>query len=311
MVPASPQPPAPSGLGARARSISRGATLAQVCLLEKDWVRWPIAIICAPAVSVSLRPAYQRKPSKLVNGRLASVCAQQALSPIGQGRKSHHRSAYRPMLSPVLRWAISSFSHKYWWITQSPGDFFIDSGERAVGGPSGSRLTPKPWKPHRLCETLVAFARAFLGFRGDVLSASDFAVGIRHRFTQRPAALGAALALLGAGEANSAVAPALEPCIGTTCAVNSAPDLVTAITTVGNDPNTSNASNTLPPINTNTRVTVHGVQRGFFVHSSAITIENLTTENATAVGGAGGSGISRLPEAIQAPNRIADRGPDK
>ena len=102
-------------------------------------------------------------------------------------------------------------------------------------------------------------------------------------------------------------------CSGTTCTVNNSSDLVTAITTIDNDPThsyvinigssitlTNSAADTLPAINTTSSVTINGgtnvldggsAQRGFFVYSGNVTINNLTIQNTLAAGGNGGAGI--------------------
>jgi hypothetical protein len=120
------------------------------------------------------------------------------------------------------------------------------------------------------------------------------------RWLAAAALFATALALPGAAQAQ---------CSGSTCTVNSASDLISAITTVDNNPSTSytinidnnitlTASTTLPAINTTSMLTINGgsntldggkAQRGFFVYSGTVTIENVTIENAIAQGGGGGS----------------------
>lgn len=97
---------------------------------------------------------------------------------------------------------------------------------------------------------------------------------------------------------------------GAPLSVATAADLINAITTVDNNQSvnytinftgsiTLNLSALLPAINTNAAVTIDGhgntldgggVQRGFFVYSGAVTIQNLTIQHAIAQGGNGGSG---------------------
>ncbi len=87
--------------------------------------------------------------------------------------------------------------------------------------------------------------------------------------------------------------------------------LVTALTTIDNNPGTNytlnitnnitlTAGTTLPIINSRSTVTINGgnftldgggVQRGFFVYAGAVAINNLTIQNAVAKGGNGGSGF--------------------
>ncbi|MGN1285570.1 MAG: autotransporter domain-containing protein [Bradyrhizobium sp.] len=86
--------------------------------------------------------------------------------------------------------------------------------------------------------------------------------------------------------------------------------LVTALTTIDNNPSTSFTLNitqnitltsgtTLPIINSSSRVTINGgnftldgggVQRGLFVYSGTVAVNNLAIQNAVARGGNGGSG---------------------
>jgi autotransporter-associated beta strand protein len=103
-------------------------------------------------------------------------------------------------------------------------------------------------------------------------------------------------------------------CVGTTCTVNSAADLTTALTTVDNNPNTSyvvnfgqsvtlTAANVLPALNSNATVTINGNNftlnggpsgnqaEGLFVYAGTVGINNLTITNANATGGTGGAGI--------------------
>ncbi|MES5483380.1 autotransporter domain-containing protein [Bradyrhizobium sp. INPA03-11B] len=87
--------------------------------------------------------------------------------------------------------------------------------------------------------------------------------------------------------------------------------LVTALTTIDNNPGTSFTLNitqnitltsgtTLPIINSSSTVTINGgnftldgggVQRGLFVYSGTVAVNNLTIQNAVAKGGNGGSGL--------------------
>jgi hypothetical protein len=104
--------------------------------------------------------------------------------------------------------------------------------------------------------------------------------------------------------------PARAQCVGTTCTVASASDLVSAITTVDNDPGHSYGINitaditltsgtTLPALTTNALVFIvgnghtidgGGVQRGFlFNQGGAYSIGNLTIQNTVAQGGTGGA----------------------
>ena len=108
-----------------------------------------------------------------------------------------------------------------------------------------------------------------------------------------------------------AAGPAKAQCVGTTCTVANATDLVSALTTVDNNPGSSyvinitgtitlTAGTTLPAINSTSSVTINGVsgailnggnvQRGFFVYQGTVTINNLTIENTVAQGGTGGAG---------------------
>ncbi|OKO72551.1 hypothetical protein AC628_26145 [Bradyrhizobium sp. NAS96.2] len=86
--------------------------------------------------------------------------------------------------------------------------------------------------------------------------------------------------------------------------------LVAALTTIDNNPGTSYTLNitqnitltsgtTLPVINSSSRVTINGgnftldgggVQRGLFVYSGTVAVNNLTIQNAVARGGNGGNG---------------------
>jgi uncharacterized protein with beta-barrel porin domain len=115
---------------------------------------------------------------------------------------------------------------------------------------------------------------------------------------------------LAALVAASLIASAGAACAQTLLTANDASSLITAITTIDANPNSSytlnitgnitlNTSTTLPPINTNSMVTIDGgshsldgdgIQRGFIVYSGSVTIENITIQNAVAEGGAGGSG---------------------
>jgi hypothetical protein len=100
-------------------------------------------------------------------------------------------------------------------------------------------------------------------------------------------------------------------CAQTTIQVATAAQLVSAITTVDSNPNTSyliqftasvtlSATTTLPAINTSSSVTIDGqslytldgggVQRGFLVYTGTVTIQNITIQNTLAQGGNGGSG---------------------
>ncbi len=92
--------------------------------------------------------------------------------------------------------------------------------------------------------------------------------------------------------------------------VNSASDLVAALNTVASNPDqdytinftasiTLGAPTQLPAITTRSSVTIDGhgraldgggVQRGFFVYSGNVTIQNLTIQNTLAQGGNGGDG---------------------
>jgi hypothetical protein len=96
----------------------------------------------------------------------------------------------------------------------------------------------------------------------------------------------------------------------TAIAVTTGADLVNALTTVDSNPNTSftlnftgsiglGAANTLPAIVTAGSVTINGqgntldgggVQRGFFVYSGTVTIQNQTIQNTLAQGGSGSAG---------------------
>ncbi|HBY26080.1 MAG TPA: hypothetical protein DEH75_05955, partial [Bradyrhizobium sp.] len=87
--------------------------------------------------------------------------------------------------------------------------------------------------------------------------------------------------------------------------------LVTALTTIDNNPGASYTLNitqnitltsgtTLPIINSRGTVTINGgnftldgggVQRGLFVYSGTVAVNNLTIQNAVAKGGNGGSGF--------------------
>ncbi|MCC8968846.1 autotransporter outer membrane beta-barrel domain-containing protein, partial [Bradyrhizobium sp. Pear76] len=87
--------------------------------------------------------------------------------------------------------------------------------------------------------------------------------------------------------------------------------LVAALATIDNNPGTSYTLNitnnitltgatTLPVINSSSNVTINGgnftldgggVQRGFFVYSGTVAVNNLTIQNAVAKGGNGGSGF--------------------
>ncbi len=108
-----------------------------------------------------------------------------------------------------------------------------------------------------------------------------------------------------------AAGPARAQCVGTTCTVANATDLVSALTTVDNNPGSSyvinitgtitlTASTTLPAINSTSSVTINGVsgailnggnvQRGFFVYQGTVAINNLTIQNTKAQGGTGGAG---------------------
>jgi autotransporter-associated beta strand protein len=102
---------------------------------------------------------------------------------------------------------------------------------------------------------------------------------------------------------------ALAACVGSSCTVANASDLVTALTTVDNNPATSytitftasvtlNAGTTLPAINTSSTLTINGgnftldgggVQRGFLAYAGTVGINNLTIANTQALGGSGGS----------------------
>lgn len=92
--------------------------------------------------------------------------------------------------------------------------------------------------------------------------------------------------------------------------VNSAGDLVNALTTVGTNPGNSyvieigqnitlGAGNSLPAINSASTVGINGnghtidggnVQRGFFAYAGTVSISDLTIQNAVAEGGDGGNG---------------------
>jgi hypothetical protein len=95
----------------------------------------------------------------------------------------------------------------------------------------------------------------------------------------------------------------------TPISVATATDLVNAITTVDNNPGTSysinfqnsitlNSGTTLPAINTTSALIINGgsftldggndSQRGFFVYSGSVAINNLTIQNTQALGGSGG-----------------------
>ena len=103
-----------------------------------------------------------------------------------------------------------------------------------------------------------------------------------------------------------AAGPARAQCVGTTCTVANATDLVSALTTVDNNPGISYVINftgqyharrptTLPAINSASTVTINGnshtldggsVQRGFFVYQGTVAINDLTIQNTVAQGGA-------------------------
>ncbi|WP_338688868.1 autotransporter domain-containing protein [Bradyrhizobium sp. 26S5] len=97
----------------------------------------------------------------------------------------------------------------------------------------------------------------------------------------------------------------------TVLTASDATSLVTALTTIDSNPGTSyqlNITNnitltgttTLPVINSSSNVTINGgnftldgggVQRGLFVYSGTVAVNNLTIQNAVAKGGNGGSGF--------------------
>ncbi len=103
---------------------------------------------------------------------------------------------------------------------------------------------------------------------------------------------------------------ALPAAAQTVIDVGSASDLVSALTTVDNNPSTSYTINltsdvtltgatTLPAITSSSTVTVTGnghtldgsnVQRGLLVYSGTVSVSNLTIQNAVAQGGNGGAG---------------------
>jgi autotransporter-associated beta strand protein len=110
--------------------------------------------------------------------------------------------------------------------------------------------------------------------------------------------------------------PARAQCVGNTCTVASASDLVNALTTIGTTPGTYTvnitanitltAGTTLPAITGSANnVTINGnnhtldggaVQRGFFVYQGTAAINDLTIQNTKAAGGNGGTGLANARE---------------